>query len=118
MFGRKAVLPILPSLVPGNAENQTTEEWRTFLNEKIPIIHSKAIENIQQAHRYQQKQYNKHRNSNPIKFNKDEQVLRYPKERWTGPWTIMEATNPQGTAYKILKVSNPNTTSTANVYDL
>lgn len=128
MLGRKAILPLLPSPVPGNpAENQTTEEWRTFLNEKIPIIHGKAIENIiQQAQWYHQKQYNKHSNSNPVKFNKDDEqvllrnkgLLGYPKERWTGPWTIMEATNPQGTAYKISKASNPNTTSTANVYDL
>lgn len=49
MFGRSATLPLLPSIEAKQESNYNTRQWMDFLNQEIPIIHAKAIENIKKA---------------------------------------------------------------------
>ncbi|CEP10900.1 hypothetical protein [Parasitella parasitica] len=125
MFGRKARLPLLPSIIPENPEASGVQEWSDFLNERIPIIHSKALMNIKHAQEQQEKQYNK-RARGIITLKVGDLVMRknhakmgsFPKERWTGPWKILEVKNKEGAAYKLARQATPNRTTTANVADL
>ncbi|CEP10273.1 hypothetical protein, partial, partial [Parasitella parasitica] len=124
MFGRKAVLPLLPSVEIDDPKTYASKQWGEFLNEEIPIIHAKALENIKKAQEQQIKQYNKKAKS-LIKFKVGDLVLRknhkmmsFPKERWTGPWKVLSVNNKAGTAYKIYKVEDSKATSTVNVVDL
>ncbi|KAG1461513.1 hypothetical protein G6F56_005713 [Rhizopus delemar] len=56
MFGRSATLPMLASLEVKQDANYNTRQWVEFLNQEIPIIHAKAIENIKKAQQYQKAQ--------------------------------------------------------------
>ncbi|KAG0758386.1 hypothetical protein G6F17_010803 [Rhizopus arrhizus] len=125
MFGRKATLPLLPSIEVGNPKTYATQQWSNFLNKEIPIIHARALENIMKAQEQQVQQYNK-KTRELVKFKVGDLVLRknhskmmsFPKERWTGPWKVLEVTNRTGTAYRISRVQDPKATSTVNVVDL
>ncbi|CEP09032.1 hypothetical protein, partial, partial [Parasitella parasitica] len=124
MFGRKAVLPLLPRLEVFNPKKYAAQQWGEFLNEEIPIIHAKALENIKKAQEQQSKQYDKKAKSS-VKFKIGDLVLRknhkmmsFPKERWTGPWIVLEIINKAGTAYKICKAEDSKAVSTVNVVDL
>ncbi|KAG0890827.1 hypothetical protein G6F57_013039 [Rhizopus arrhizus] len=83
------------------------------------------IENIKKAQEQQVQQYNK-KIRELVKFKVGDLVLRknhskmmsFPKERWTGPWKVLEVTNRTGTAYRISRVQDPKATSTVNVVDL
>ncbi|KAI7889035.1 uncharacterized protein EV154DRAFT_388911, partial [Mucor mucedo] len=59
LYGRKPELPLLPSLDIQDPKTYDTETWMSFLNEKIPLIHHKALENIKKAQEYQKKFYDK-----------------------------------------------------------
>ena len=126
MFGRKATMPLLPSTeAPVNTKATGIQEWSEFLNEKIPIIHSKALINIKKAQEQQAKQYNK-KTKELEKLKVGDLVMRknhaklgsFPKVRWTGPWQIKEVNNKEGTSYKIVKPEAPKRVSTVNIVDL
>lgn len=93
MFGRKAaVLPILPSQEVVNPKTYAAQQWNEFLNEEIPVIHSKALENIKKAQEQQRnKQYDKKTRSlsrskvGQLVLRKNHKMMSFPKERWTGP---------------------------------
>ncbi|CEP13480.1 hypothetical protein [Parasitella parasitica] len=127
MFGRKAVLPLLRSIEVVNPKTYTTQQWSEFLNEEIPIIQSKALENIKKAQDQQAKQHDKKATKSLVKFKvgdpllgkNHKKMMSFPKERWTGPWPVLEVTNKKArTAYKICKAEDPKAMSTVNVVDL
>ncbi|RCH93862.1 hypothetical protein CU098_005954, partial [Rhizopus stolonifer] len=45
-------------------------------------------------------------------------MMNFPKERWLGPWQIVQATNKEGSAYTIMKPGEVKSLSKANVVDL
>ncbi|KAI8641278.1 hypothetical protein BD408DRAFT_316100, partial [Parasitella parasitica] len=59
MLGRSATLPLLSSMEAKQESNYNTRQWIDFLNQEIPIIHAKAIDNIKKAQQYQKTQYDK-----------------------------------------------------------
>ncbi|KAG0819874.1 hypothetical protein G6F18_012711 [Rhizopus arrhizus] len=125
MFGRSATLPLLPSIEAKQESNYNTRQWMDFLNQEIPIIHAKAIENIKKAQQYQKTQYYK-KSKEIAKYKTGDLVLRrnhnkmnaFPKERWLGPWQIIQATNKDGSAYRIMKPGDIKSLSKVNVVDL
>ena len=125
MFGRSATLPVLPSIEAKQESNYNTRQWMDFLNQEIPIIHAKAIENIKKAQQYQKTQYYK-KSKEIAKYKTGDLVLRrnhnkmsaFPKERWLGPWQIIQATNKDGSAYRIMKPGDIKSLSKVNVVDL
>ncbi|CEP10850.1 hypothetical protein, partial, partial [Parasitella parasitica] len=81
-----------------------------------------ALMNIKHAQEQQEKQYNK-RTREIVTFKVGDLVMRknhakigsFPKERWTGPWKILEVKNKEGSAYKLARQATPNRTTMANI---
>ncbi|KAG1135601.1 hypothetical protein G6F37_012607 [Rhizopus arrhizus] len=105
--------------------NYNTRQWIDFLNQEIPIVHAKAIENIKKAQQYQKTQYNK-KSKEIAKYKTGDLVLRrnhnkmsaFLKERWLGPGQIIQAINKDGSAYRIMKPGDIKSLSKVNVVDL
>ena len=94
MFGRKATLPLLPSIEVGNPKTYATQQWSNFLNKEIPIIHAKALENIKKAQEQQVQQYNK-KIRELVKFKVGDLVLRQAEggkldPSWEGPYKVVK----------------------------
>ncbi|CEP16034.1 hypothetical protein [Parasitella parasitica] len=122
MHGRDAVLPLFPAIKMTDRTRTEARQWGELLNKTVPMIHSKALENIHKAQERQRKNYDKPTSSQII-YKTGDLVARkntakmggFPKERWTGPWIIMEATNSEETAFRIYNKKNPKNISKANV---
>ncbi|CEP07117.1 hypothetical protein [Parasitella parasitica] len=124
MHGRDAELPLFNPVKIQENTRPNARNWGQFLNRTIPMIHSKALENIKKAQDSQAKYYDK-KSSTVKSFNNGDLVLRrnrktggFPKERWSGPWIITGPTNYEHTAYNITDKKNFKNTSKANVGDL
>ncbi|KAG1031847.1 hypothetical protein G6F57_011679 [Rhizopus arrhizus] len=118
MFGRKPQLPLLP--YTEDKLLYETEPWAVYLKNHIPLVHGKALENIKKAQLRQKRAYNK---GSKVKYDykAGDLVARkvliktgFPKERWSGPWVIIKASNPEATAFHIHVKGDPNNKSTAN----
>ncbi|GAN11037.1 hypothetical protein MAM1_0455c10590 [Mucor ambiguus] len=122
--GREAKLPLIPAIQLDDTDKIPIRKWGTFLNRTVPMIHAKAIENIRKAQDSQRKQYDQGKRSQE-RYNPGDLVVRknmkmggFPKERWTGPWIIIQVTNKEETAYQIYNKKNPKNRSKANIGDL
>ncbi|KAG1459842.1 hypothetical protein G6F56_006072 [Rhizopus delemar] len=121
LFGRKAVLPLLEELVI-DPKTYKTEMWVTYLNNHIPLVHDKALENIKKAQKRQRKFYGKgsmvkydYKNSDLI-MRKNQLKTSFPEERWLGPYKIISKNNSEGTSYKITNIKDKfGYITTANV---
>ncbi|KAG0774893.1 hypothetical protein G6F62_012113 [Rhizopus arrhizus] len=117
-FGRKPQQPLLPS-----AEDKLryeTESWAVYLKNHIPLVHGKALENIKKAQLRQKRAYNK---GSKVKYDykAGDLVARkvliktgFPKERRSGPWVIIKASNPEEMAFHIHAKDDLNNKPTAN----
>ncbi|CEP07116.1 hypothetical protein, partial, partial [Parasitella parasitica] len=122
MFEWSVTLPLLASIEVKQDANYNTRQWVDFLNQEIPIIHAKAIDNIKKAQQYQKTQYDKkargittYKTGDLVLRRNHSKVLTFPKERWLGPWQVVQATNKEGTAYRIIKPGDVKSLSKANV---
>ncbi|KAG1530010.1 hypothetical protein G6F51_013971 [Rhizopus arrhizus] len=115
MFGRKPQLPLLP--YTEDKLLYETEPWAVYLKNHIPLVHGKALENIKKAQLRQKRAYNK---GSKVKYDykAGDLVARkvliktgFPKERWSGPWVIIKASNPEATAFHIHVKGDPNNNS-------
>ncbi|KAG0818348.1 hypothetical protein G6F19_012708 [Rhizopus arrhizus] len=97
-----------------------TEPWAVYLKNHIPLVHGKALENIKKAQLRQKRAYNK---GSKVKYDykAGDLIARkvliktgFPKERWSGPWVVIKASNPEETAFHIHAKGDPNNKSTAN----
>lgn len=94
-----------------------------YLNEKIPVIHNKALDNIKKAQSYQKKFYDKksklkrdYKIGDLIARKNLDKIGGFPKERWSGPWVILSENNDDRTSFKIARNNGTsNHVSTANV---
>lgn len=122
MYGRKVSLSLIQDLEIKNPKTFTSEEWLVYLNSKIPLLDGKAIENIKRNQGYQKKFYDKH---SKIKYDykpgdliarKNLEKQSFPKEKWSGPWVVVERNNKEGTSFKITKQNDTTGyITTANV---
>ncbi|KAI7852913.1 hypothetical protein BDC45DRAFT_511796 [Circinella umbellata] len=121
MYGRKPAIPLSTELCPA-AKTYQTESWMHYLNAHIPIIHGQAIENIKKAQDRQKRYYDKTKNTK-YDYKPGDLILRrnmekgsFPKERWVGPYVIINKNNKEGTSFKIKKQEgNNNFFTTANI---
>jgi hypothetical protein len=99
-----------------------TETWISYLNEHLPLLQGKALDNIKLAQARQKKFYDKNSTvKNDYKIG--DLILRknlsktgFPKQRWTGPWKIIAKNNSDGTSYKIANPQdNTGHNTTVNV---
>ncbi|KAI9023600.1 hypothetical protein CLU79DRAFT_718757 [Phycomyces nitens] len=75
------------------------EIWVDYLNTHIPILHKQALENIKKAQARQKHFYDKGKaiekkyQPGDLVAYRNLEKLHFPKERWSGPWTIIKANN-------------------------
>lgn len=112
MYGRTPVIPLDKELIV-EPKTYETETWVAYLNKYLPILHDKTIKNIKRAQGYQKKFYDK-----GVRIKYDYKVgdliarqslekLTFPKERWSGPWLIIEKNDADGRSWKIIKQDDP-----------
>ncbi|OBZ67992.1 hypothetical protein A0J61_11904, partial [Choanephora cucurbitarum] len=109
MYGRKARIPVMPNLELQEEKTYETEAWAAYLKNQIPLIHGRALKNIEKAQVKQKRAYNK---GNRVKYDynigdlvarKNLEKSGFPKERWSGPWVVVAVNNEECTAFKIRK---------------
>ncbi|CEP15415.1 hypothetical protein [Parasitella parasitica] len=61
MHGREARLPLIPAIPVEETVKIPIRKWGSFLNRTIPLIQSKAVENIKKAQEAQKQQYDRGR---------------------------------------------------------
>ncbi|OBZ80588.1 hypothetical protein A0J61_11363, partial [Choanephora cucurbitarum] len=94
LYGRKASLPLLPGLENTDPKTYDTESW--FYDKKSRVKQDYKI--------------------GDLTARKNLEKLTFPKERWSGPWIIVDNNNEEGTSYKTTKQGDPQgRISTANV---
>lgn len=117
MYRRKAMIPISRSLeVP--VKTYEASQCLTYLNRHFPLLQQQSLNNLQHAQQRQKALYDRNIKT-PIQYQPGDQVKRrvmdkqtFPKQRWTGPWTIISASNLERTAYHIKRLNHKNATQT------
>lgn len=110
LYGRKMVLPLLPTLEILKPKTYTTEAWMRYLNAHVPLLHKEALQNIAKSQAYQKKAQDKKTSMKIEQYlpgdtvaRKTVGLIKFPKQRWSGPWLVIKKANDEGTAYQIKK---------------
>ncbi|OBZ80935.1 Transposon Ty3-I Gag-Pol polyprotein, partial [Choanephora cucurbitarum] len=99
LFGRKARLPVLPNLELEPVKSYETEAWSVYLKNRLPLLHGQVRKNIEVAQVRQKRAYNKGKRvkydykAGDLILRKNLNKLGFPKERWSGPWVVIEPNN-------------------------
>ncbi|SAL97625.1 hypothetical protein [Absidia glauca] len=120
LYGKKATLPLVDGLEM-DPKTHESETWKAYLDHHLPMIHGKAIINIQKAQDRQKWYYDKtkaakyHYKIGDLVARKNLDKMAFPKERWTGPWIIVRQTNSDGSAFLIRHPDKASRTTTTNI---
>lgn len=96
----------MQDLQVAQTKTYSSEQWVTYLNHYIPLIHQDIHINIQRSQIQQQKQFNKNRKQKESFFVGDQVLKIKMKESWkfsepkfSGPWKIIGIKNKDGSAF-------------------
>jgi hypothetical protein len=109
-----------------DTQNKERKTWLLYLETHIPIVQEEARENLLRTQIKQKELYNRNRRKAP-KFQSGDLVLKkvnadivpFATAKWQGPWTVIQPTNQEETAYELMRTERGfNRATTANISQL